>query len=57
MSKEVEKIISSVMKSANDTYNSINDYVIQLGVIAGKANRKKTFNIDKLLWETKNELL
>ena len=46
MSKEIEKIISSVMKSANDTYNSINDYVIQLGVIAGKANRKKTFNID-----------
>ena len=49
MSKEIEKIISSVMKSANDTYNSINDYVIQLGVIAGKINRKKTFNIDKLL--------
>ena len=57
MSKEIEKIISSVMKSANDTYNSINDYAIQLGVIAGKTNRKKTFNIDKLLWETKNELL
>ena len=46
MSKEIEKIISSVMKSTNDTYNSINDYVIQLGVIAGKADRKKTFNID-----------
>ena len=49
MPKEIEKIISSAMKSANDTYNSINDYVIQLGVIAGKTNRKKTFNIDKLL--------
>ena len=46
MSKEIEKIISSVMKSANDTYNSMNDYVIQLGVVAGKTNRKKTFNTD-----------
>ena len=45
MSEEIEKMLSSVMKSANDTYNSMNDYVIQLGVIASKTNRKK-LNVD-----------
>lgn len=45
MSIDINEVIEEAIKQERDTYASINDYAIEIGVVSSETNRKKTISI------------